>query len=294
MIAQVCGNFTKAYEKVFFQELNRNLVREPKSEVRYVKLPACVKWRKDPKGQGVAVKAIEGDTLDTLLQRKVGRSASHRLGCSSDVQSSRCDQTYGELVRKLNPSKNFDDLRAGEIVYVPLTTELTTFRVQQSPAAVPASHVVSAIHELAKQGGAEDALITNTVASPVWLLRPPAVDDEDQVCSSAKSQSSRPWPYDASAVAAVIGKTLETMKELGDVVTPTTVTVLDTGLADTFPPSLLRRNKIDPENAYGIGTYRRDTIKPFEIIPRSMKSCMERTLLKYLQVDRASGRRTRI
>lgn len=257
MIQRVCGNYTNAYGVAFF-ELNQSLVREPARRARPVLMPACVKWRRDVDGKGIPVRVIASETLDSLLMRVIGRSGAVLFQCGlSEAQSSRCGQPYKELIRRLNPEKNLDDLKEGEVVNVPLVTTPTTFTLKTGISALDA---VKAILDLGKFGQPESGLISVVDAPEIWLVRPPDVEAADDVCWNAQKNVKAKWPYDAALLASVVRRTLQLSGPGSRIV----LSIIDSGVADEFPVDFLQKNSGEPVNAYGKGVYIANQTTPFD------------------------------
>jgi hypothetical protein len=258
-IKQVCGNYTNAFGELFFGVQNPRLVREPKAFVRPALMPACAKWRRDDSGDGIPVQVLLGDTLDAILLRKIGRKANQLYKCSpSDAQPSRCGVTFRELVEKLNRGADLANLKPDQMIRIPFVTEITAFQVKADSQLSAAEHMAK-IKELAGFAEPDSPLIQ--VQSPPAITLITAVDSiAAQSCAPSTNKAPTPWPYDEQLVAAVIKSTMSHVTQTY----PTTLTIIDTGVDASFPPSLLRRSDaVDPKYAFGIGVYRRDGSRPY-------------------------------
>lgn len=258
-VREICGVNTTAFDRVFYNEVNKDkIARERWAKPRPVKVPACVKWRRD-----VQVRVRAGDTLDDILVRRVGRTESQPLVCPSGEASRRCNKTLRELVQEKNPGKDLDRLQEGQQIVLPFATYLTTFKVKAS-ANLSAEQVTQKIAELGRADIAGSPIIKNFVAPAVRLLAPIAGDELGEACGAASTIAKTAWPYDANLISMVITRNLARAKETDNPLSPVTVSVIDTGLDTTFPEGLLRRDAtVDPKYAYGIGSFRQDNMRPF-------------------------------
>lgn len=263
LIKEICGVNTNAFEKVFYGQLNTKLVREPKKLPRIVNMPACAKWRHE-----VTAQVGPNDNLDAILLRKIERTGEERFACPAEegTQSPRCNKTFRELVQSLNPGKNLDRLENGDQIKLPFVTYDVTFKVIP-PSGMTIQDVKQKITDLAKQSDSDSSLTKNEYAPSVRILGTITGDDVELVdkdCSLARRRTSWPWPYDWNLVGKVLRANMEAAAQADQQLSPTTVAVLDTGLATTFPETFLRADpKVEKKYAYGIGTFRRDNIRPF-------------------------------
>lgn len=257
-IKQVCGHVTNTFSSLFFGTYNTKLVREPAQVRRSAVIPACAKWRREDSGDGVAVGVFVGDTLDSVLLRKIGRKANQIQKCSPDDSATpRCGLTYRELVENLNKGLDLANLKPGSTIRLPFVTEITTFPVKRGSSVTALEHIAK-IKELAGFADPDSPLIEIEVPPAISLINP--VDADGQTCPAASPDTAGPWPYDDQAVAGVIKRTLS----LAEQSYPATLTVIDTGLDASFPSGLLRRNDFTNANSpYGIGVFRLDNIRPY-------------------------------
>ena len=102
---------------------------------------------------------------------------------------------------------------------------------------------------------------------PCTRLRSTSLENTSRPVFNARQlteAANRSWPYDAQLIASVIKRNLAAAAEAGQQIVPTTITILDTGLDASFPPSLLRRDdSVDPKYSYGIGVFQQDNIRPY-------------------------------
>ncbi len=261
VIEQVCGAYTEAYADVFY-ELNKTLDRRPKPYDRPAQMPACPKWR-----HNVMALVTPGDSLDTILLREVGRTGRDRLLCpGEDTQSVRCNKTFRDLAQQVNPGKNLDELKDGQKIMLPLATYAVNVKVKLS-ADLTIKLVREKIAQLGRQDLVGGPIISNEITPPIRMLAAvPANDLEfsDRACAHAREMARQPWPYDSKLVAKVLQQNLAAARELEQPVNPATVTVIDTGVARSFPESYMREDRsVDAVYAFGIGVYRQD-IRPFK------------------------------
>ncbi len=265
-IASVCGSYTDAFADVFYT-LNPAIAldRRPKSTARPVRMPACVKWRRD-----IPVKVLEGDNLDSLLLRKIGLKSTSRLACDPKM-GPRCNATFRGLVAKLNPDikdENLDNLSGVRQLTLPLVTEPTTIRIKHT---LDAETVRDKIAELSGQSAdVETSVIKNTIARPMKLLAKDDLSVDDDSCkdaTKAAQENGRVWPYDSKVIASAIERTSAIALKRSEKPSKTVVTLIDTGLTDSFlntSNSLLKRSSIkSAASPYGLGMARPDGIAPF-------------------------------
>lgn len=250
MIARRCGSYTETYGAAFFQ-LNSNVARTSVATAREVSMPACIKWRRDVDGRGIPVGVIRGEILDDLVRRVIGTSKDNLFVCgTTSTFQSRCDQPYAEIIRKLNPGKNLEDLKEGDTVNVPLRTTPTTFTLKPE---VTGTDAVATIKRLGKHGEASSGLISVQEAPELQLVSPAenvGYKDCNQAQSEAKSKDVK-WPYDAELLTSVLKRTLALSNTKHNI----TVAVIDSGIAEDFPAEFLHKP--------GFGSYIADQIRPF-------------------------------
>lgn len=266
LITSVCGYYLPAFANEFFA-INRPIALDSrvKPTARPVQMPACVKWRHD-----VLVKVPEGDNLDSLLLRKIGLKSTSRLACATQM-TGRCNKTFRALVAQVNPDikdENLDSLSGIKQLILPLVTEPTTIKVKRGldPEVVRAR-----ITELSQQtASVESSVIRNTIARPMKLLAKDDLSVADDDCKNAPQSAramGRAWPYNSTSVDEAIKRTLAIAKKRDDKPTSTVVTLIDTGLTDSFVKtsnSLLKRSSTTSEwSTYGLGMARPDGIAPF-------------------------------
>jgi subtilisin family serine protease len=268
LIRSVCGVFTDAYGKVFFGEWNTSLSADAAVQRRSVKVPACPKWERD-----IAVIVLPGDTLDTVVARKIGDGITKDdvLTCPAPLASQRCGKTYRALIEQANPGTNLDQLTNVKSLIFPIVTYEVTFLVRKG-SGLSADQVVSKIKELAAGSGTSAALLKTRVEKPVDLVYPVRADSpvaqSDKACISPQSAKPAgagnvPWPYDAQIVASVLSRTLRAAGDANRHPTTQTVVVIDTGVDDvnSFPVDMLAR---DRSNAVlGSGIQRRKNYQPY-------------------------------
>ena len=262
-ISRKCGSYTKAFARVFNEINNVELATKPVSSVRNVKMPACLIWRNvshnaaGDRITGIPVKVLPGDTLDIVLRRKIGLTRTDKLVCAPGEPSLRCNKTFGELVQMTNPGRNLDALDTdNKDVVLPLETQLTTFRVKRVKVSegLTAQQVVDEIARLARQPALEGSIIRNVVAPNIRLLAAVPADELDPAntaCRDPASVSRRPWPYDARELGDILKRTWELAKKQSRAGLAV-VTVIDTGLATSFPAKFLKRDD-RRENNVGVG-----------------------------------------
>jgi hypothetical protein len=257
-IRQVCGNYTNTFGALFFGTYNRTLVRAPAQARRAASMPACAKWHRSDSGDGVPVTVVVGDSLDTILLTKIGRKANQISKCSLDDEpTTRCNVTYRELVERLNRGMDLANLKPGSTVRLPFITEVTTFRFRRDGSLNAEGHIAK-IKELTGFGEPDSPLIEIQMPPAISLITP--VDSVGKHCMQSSKPVSTPWPYDEQLVAAVIKRTLSHAQQTF----PATLTVIDTGVDDSFPVGLLRRNdSAESGSPYGIGVFRLDNIRPY-------------------------------
>src|SRR3954463_3874550 len=258
-VAAICGVGTDAFNKIFFDEVNSNkITRGAVPTPRTVSIPACAKWVQERHAEA-EVRA--GEKLDDVLLRRIGRTGSVPFQCAPNVNLPRCGKPLRDLAQQANPGVNVDALQAGQRIKLPFATYLTTFKVKAS-THLTAKQVVEKIAELGRSELPHSPVIKVFVAPPVRLLAPVASEDvEDPACVSASTKAKN-WPYDKELVSRVIKRTRDRADAAGDSLVPTTVTVIDTGLDESFPGGFLRRNTTDPNVTFGIGTFRADQFRP--------------------------------
>jgi subtilisin family serine protease len=260
-ISSVCGAYTDSFAKVFF-EINPAIALDvrPKPFIRPVNMPACVKWRND-----TPVTVNNGDDLDKLLMRKIGRHSSDRLACDAKQAGPRCNATFRELVALENPGKDLDHLSDGELLVLPLITVPTTIRIRHG---LNAEDVRSKIADLSKQyADVDPSVIKNTITRPALLLANKDLPLHDISCIDAAQtaqQDGRAWPYDSKQIAEVINRTLKIARQRYDGPSATVVTLIDTGLYDNVPNVPIKQNNLkNGMAANGFGVARSDNTIPF-------------------------------
>jgi hypothetical protein len=263
-ITSLCGVYTNAFERPFYK-LNKAIAddRRPKPYARPVLMPACVKWQRGE----VPVKVLKGDTLDKLLQRKIGRKGGDQLACDPKKGGVRCNATFRELVELLNPSvKNLDDLSNVAELVLPLVTTPTTVRIKKS---LDAEELRKKIAILSKQYAAdlETSVITNTIALPAQLLATGDLSPNDVDCKNAAlvaHNNGMAWPFNSMEIRDVIRRTRQIAERRSNSPSQAIVTLIDTGLDKSFPNKLLKQSTPkDGKGPYGFGVYGPDDIAPF-------------------------------
>jgi hypothetical protein len=256
-VKAVCGTLTKTYSAIFFgpTSMNPKLSSDPAEINRRVFLPACAKWRRDESGNGLPYGVSPGETLDSILLRKIGRKANQIYKCGpEDASLPNCGLTFRQLVEKLNRGVDLANLIPGNVIRLPFVTDATTFLLRRNSPLDVKAHIAK-IQELSKFSEPDSPLIQIEEAPIVSMIKPLS-NDADSACR----QRPPAWPYDGPLVASVIKRTLPEVQDL----TSSTLTIMDTGIdTSLFPISLLRRNDlVDPRYAYGIGIYRQDGFRP--------------------------------
>lgn len=269
LIRSVCGVFTDAYGRVFFGEWNTGLPADAATQVRSVKVPACPRWERD-----IAVHVLPGDTLDTLVGRKIyeGKTGNDILTCPASVTSPRCGKTYRLLIEQANPGINLDQLTNVKTLIFPLVTYEVTFLVRKG-SGLSADQVAGRIRELAAASGTSAALLKADVGKSVDLVYPVRADapvaQSDQACISPQSATTKAgsgnasWPYDAQLVASILSRTLRAAADANRRPTPQTVAVIDTGVDDvnSFPSEMLAHDKSNA--VLGSGIQRKKNYRPY-------------------------------
>lgn len=268
MIARVCGNYTDTYGKTFFK-LNPTLSPERAPVLRDVLVPACVKWKRDADGKGIPVRVASGETLDDFVRRVVGVSKDAKFVCGNpNTQQSRCDQPFIDIIRKLNPTKNLEDIKEGENIYVPLLTTPTTIILK---AGISSADAVKAVSTFGKLNELNSGLLSVKEAPEIKLVGPADDDDvkyDDCDHAQLKATSAKVrWPYDGEMLAAVLKRTLKLSGGGNRII----ISVIDSGIAEDFPDDFLHKNTGDPKNVYGFGTFISDQIRPFPSQPEAEK-----------------------
>jgi hypothetical protein len=257
-VAKICGVGTEAFNKVFYGEVNGNRIsREPVGKDRPVRIPACAKWVQE---RGAEAEVRNGERLDDVLLRRIGRTGSVPFLCATTANSPRCNKLLRDLVQQANPGVDLNALKAGQKIRLPFATYLTTFQVKKN---LTAKEVIAEISKRGREDILHSALIQNFMAPPVRLLAPVANEDlADAACLTASKIASN-WPYDSKLVGQVIARTRQRAEAVGNPPSSTTLTIVDTGVDASFPENFLRRNtKVDSSLAFGIGTFRPDQFRP--------------------------------
>lgn len=265
-IAQVCGTVTNTFAKVFFK-LNPTAQKLDVTKDRRVLLPACAKWRRDSaSGDGLSVIVSASDTLDTLLRRYIGRSGSQIYLCAADTAdnapSSRCNLTFREIVQNLNKGIDLANLSPGRELKLPFFTAKAWFKARSDDPQSIDDHIAR-IKEMTGYPQPDSPLISIEKETPAWLVEPVSTElnDAETSCSQASTLARAkgiPWPYDAATVTAAIRRTISQLTSSYTAI----LTIIDTGVDETFPKTLLYNNG-DAKAPYGIGVYRRTNIAPY-------------------------------
>jgi subtilisin family serine protease len=277
-ITKRCGANTNVFKDLFLELNKEALAKAPLTSERSVKMPACIMWRNFRRDEsetqfgGVAVKIVVGDSLEAVLQRRIGFGPDDKLTCSPTAQQrSRCNRTYRDLVQQYNRGRILEPLDPRKELVLPLVTEPRTVRLNRDKVAqgLTAAQVVAKITELAQQTGTSAAIVRNVVAPDVRLLGAVSTEDLDpdrKECREANIVARRPWPYNVKEVAEAITRSLVAAERAGGrrnnhVVT----TIVDTGLdPKTFPERFLKKNTIaNSKPGFGIGIDQEGVIAPF-------------------------------
>jgi hypothetical protein len=246
-ISSICGVYTDTFANIFFA-LNAEIAddRKPQPTARSVKkMPACIRWWRD-----VPVKVNTGDTLDALLKREIGRRGSDVLACDRKTLSNRCNMSFRQLVASENPNvKDLDALSNIEQIVLPLVTRDTSFKIKRS---LDAKQIQKQISELDQASG---ALITNAFLPSTRLLAKADLSPSNINCRDAglvARKDGRAWPYDTDVIGKIILRTKEIAWKARTLrPSPTTVTLVDTGVDDTFPRELLKRTDRPKKGPWG-------------------------------------------
>jgi hypothetical protein len=257
----VCGAYTKTFENVFY-ELNNKLARQPDTKSsRQVRMPACVKWVRD-----VPIVVRPNDTIEKLIESRIGRGVADRLNCEVASSSPRCGKSFLEIVQQANRGVDLADLKPGAVLSFPFVTFRKTFRVKDD-SGLTAKQVVDEIAALDGKNPAGSSVIENYIASEVRLVAADEVNPSSPECVDARAKTPSGWPYDAALVAQVIAKTHKINQQRQLRLKRALVTVVDTGLDDnTFPKSYLHEDPLGGSrrsHKYGRGIQFSTQIAPF-------------------------------
>lgn len=281
------GAVTQVYlDKVL--EANAGLRLAPSPKPREILVPACARWRPN-----VEVVVQRGDTLDTLLNREIGRSGDFLYNtCAASGAKSRCDRPLRDVVASMNrlDERQIAKLTAGSRLTLPVVTEWTSFAVKTDNTS-PDQAVSAVVAKLNDIVAAEGPVVATSVApvviaaqpAPIEIIKPlgldaPAIQVEG--CRNAAERAGGPWPYDAAAVAALLSRDLAELARRGEEPTRTVIRVVDTGfngVGSAIPRSLLQVNQIEVPNGrddspingwiddiFGVSPDRTGSIEPFQ------------------------------
>lgn len=282
-----CGG---AISQVYLDKVvaaNAGLRLAPSPEPREILVPACARWRPN-----VEVVVQRGDTLDTLLNREIGRSGDFLYStCAAGSAKSRCDRPLREVVAGINrlDDRQIASLTPGTRLTLPVVTEWTTFTVK-TDAGPPGQAVAAVVARLNEIVAAEGLAVATSVApvviaaqtAPIEIIKPLSLDDpavQAEGCRNAAERAGGAWPFDAAAVAALVTKDLSELARRGGEPTRIVIRVVDTGfkgVGSAFPRSLLQMNQVEVPNGrddpptngwtddiFGVSPDRTGSIEPF-------------------------------
>ncbi len=283
-LSGVCGGgLTNTYLKKF-QELNPKTQLAPSDSSREVMVPACVHWRNN-----VDIKISKDDTLDRVILREIGATATTLLQpCGPAEKSSRCNLSIQDVVRKMNPGLDIENLKPGQRLSLPVVSKFTTIKLKQTERTL--ANVVETLTSLTGGGdvsAAGQGLVSATPAiEDIELVKPLSLDSDKigaSNCKNADAVSPNSWPVDADRlIVALIRNRQLIERNTGQLIRAARVAIIDTGLAilsERLPQSLFDKNMGESEfpsngidddkngyidDLYGIDTRGGGKIEPHE------------------------------